>query len=153
MTAVGWLEEGAIHSVEISTIAHATDDLEKVQTALNHMLPEALLGRQIFTRKYMEGHHGNQIVTFEGKLTKTNDVTLFTEHFLKQLSRNERLRVERNLDLHSDDEGNLFIRLDKQRAYLGTLELTDEDPIRVRLKFSKLKGKTQNLMRQVLEME
>lgn len=147
------MDEGFVHSVEISTIAHATDDLEKVQAALNHMLPGSLLGRQIFTRKYMEGHHGNPIVTFEAKLTKANDVALFTEHFLKQLSRRERLRVERDLGLHSDEEGNLFIRLDKQRAYLGTMELTDEDPIRVRLKFSKLKGDAKNLMRQILEVE
>ena len=147
------MNEGVVHSVEISTIAHATDDLEKVQTALNHILPDSLLGRQVFTRRYMEGHHGNPIVTFEAKLTKPNDVMEFIEHFLKQLSRSERLRVERDLDLHSDEDGNLFIRLDKQRAYLGAVELADEDPIRVRLKFSKLKGDAKNLMRQILEVE
>jgi RNA binding exosome subunit len=150
---VGFLDDGFVHSVEISTIAHATDDLEKVQTALNHLLPESLLGRQIFTRRYMEGHHGNPIVIFEGKLTKSKDVMEFTEYFLRQMSKTERLRVERDLGLHSDEDGNLFIRLNKQRAYLGTIELADEDPIRVRLKFSKLKGEVKSLMRKILEMD
>jgi len=147
------VNEGFIHSVEISTIAHATDDLEKVQRALNHILPDSLLSRQVFNRRRMEGHHGNPIVTFEAKLTKSHDVADFTEHFLQQLAKNDRLKVERDLDLHSDEDGNLFIRLNKQRAYLGAMELGDEDPIRVRLKFNKLKGEAKTLMRQILEME
>ena len=147
------MNEGLIHAVEISTIAHATDDLEKVQRALNHILPDSLLSRQIFNRRHMEGHHGNPIVTFEAKLTKSHDVTDFTEHFLQQLAKNDRLKVERDLDLHSDADGNLFIRLNKQRAYSGAMELGDEDPIRVRLKFNKLKGEAKTLMHQILEME
>ena len=147
------MNEGFIHSVEISTIAHATDDLENVQRALNHILPDSLLGRQVFSRRRMEGHHGNPIVTFEAKLTKSHDVMEFTEHFLEHLAKNERLKVERDLDLHSDEDGNLFIRLDKQRASLGAMELGEEDPIRVRLKFNKLKGEAKSLMRQILEGE
>lgn len=101
----------------------------------------------------MDGHYGNPIATFEAKLTKPHDVTEFAEHFLQQLAKKERLKVVRDLDLHSDEDGNLFIRLDKQQAYLGAMELGDEDPIRVRLKFSKLKGEAKDLMRQILERE
>jgi RNA binding exosome subunit len=145
--------ERAVQSVEISTIAHATDDLAKVQTALRSIIPESLREREIFTRRYLEGHHGNQIVTFDARLTKLNDVDAFTQHFMKRLPKGEKLVIERDLNLHSDDEGNLFIRVDKQQAFRGIVEVGGEDPIRVKLKFSRFSGSSQNLMKHFLESE
>ncbi len=140
----------AVQSVEISAIAHATDDLEKVQAALTTILPESLRGRQLFTRRYLEGHYRNPITTFEAKLTKPAEVEEFTTSFFRQLSKSEKLRIERDLALHSDPEGNLYVRLDKQRAFRGTVELGGEDPIRVRLKFNRLSGETTQLMKIIL---
>ncbi len=140
-----------VQSVEISTIAHATDDLEKVQAALGTILPDSLRERQLFTRKYMEGHHRNPIVTFDARLTKPSEVSEFVSYFLSQLSKSEKLLIERDLALYSDSDGNLYIRIDKQQAFRGTVELGDEDPIRVRLKFSRLSGQITELMKTILE--
>ena len=145
--------EHPVQSVEISTIAHATDDLEKVQAALRVILPDSLKERQLFTRRYLLGHHGNPIVTFDAKLTSSTEGYEFTQHFMRQLSRSERLLIERDLELHSDDEGNLYIRIDKQQAFRGTVELGEEDPIRVRIKFNRLSGQAIELMKRVLELE
>ena len=139
-----------VQSVEISALAHATDDLEKIQAALTTILPESLRGRQLFTRRYLEGHYRNPITTFEAKLTKPAEVEEFTTSFFRQLSKSEKLRIERDLALHSDPEGNLYVRLDKQRAFRGTVELGGEDPIRVRLKFNRLSGETTQLMKIIL---
>ena len=149
----GLQRERAVQSVEISTIAHATDDLAKVQAALRSILPESLREREIFTRRYLQGHHGNPITTFDARLTKLGDVEDFTRHFMKHMSRSEKLSIERDLDLHSDEEGNLFIRVDKQQAFRGIVEVGDEDPIRVRFKFSRFSGKPEDLMKEVLESE
>lgn len=142
-----------MRSVEISTIAHATDDLSKVQAALRAILPDSLKERELFTRRYLQGHYRNPIVTFEAKLTRPSDVEDFTQHFIKRLSKSEKLLIQRDLDLHSDAEANLFIRVDKQQAFRGTVEVGDEDPIRVRLKFSRLAGKSEDLMKEFLESE
>jgi RNA binding exosome subunit len=142
-----------IQSVEISAIAHATDDLEKVQAALKFVLPESLKGRQLFTRRYLEGHHGNPIVTFDARLTRPPEVEEFAGSFFRQLSKSEKLKIERDLALHSDAEGNLYIRIDKQQAALGVVELGGEDPIRVRLKFNRLSGEVVELMKKILESE
>ncbi len=142
-----------IQSVEIRAIAHATDDLEKVQAALKFILPESLKGRQLFTRRYLEGHHGNPIVTFDARLTRAPEVEDFAGCFFRQLSKSEKLRIERDLALHSDAEGNLYIRIDKQQAALGVVELGGEDPIRVRLKFNRLSGEVAELMKKILESE
>ena len=106
-----------IQSVELSTIAHATDDLDKVQIALTHLLPESQRGRQLFTRRYMEGHYNNPIVTFAAKLADPSEVEEFAKFLLSQLPKGDKLSIERELSLHSDDEGNLYLRIDKQRAF------------------------------------
>lgn len=147
------LNKSAVQSVEISAIAHATDDLEKVESALAAILPDDLRGRDLFTRRYLEGHHRNPIVTFGSKLTKPAEVEAFTSHLFHQLSKNERLRIESSLPLCTDPEGNLYLRISRQKAFRGMIELNDDDPIRVKLKFNRLIGAPAALMRQFLETE
>jgi RNA binding exosome subunit len=147
------LSKGVVQSVEVSAIAHATEDLGKVQSALATILPTSMKERQLFTRRYLEGHHRNEIVTFEARLTREADVHEFTSNFFHQLSKSEKLRLERDLALHSDSDGNLYIRIDKQQAFRGIIELGEEDPIRVRMKFNRLMGATSELMKKVLESD
>ena len=143
----------SVQSVEISTIAHATDDLEKVQAALLRLLPDSLKGRQIFTRRYLDGHYGNPIVTFEAHLTDPAEVDAFRSFFLKQLAVVDKVSIARDLDRHSDADGNLYVRIDKQRLFQGVARLGQEDPVRVRMKFTKFGGKSSELMTQYLESD
>jgi len=149
----GLSADRALQYVQISSIAHATEDLDKVQAALRFILPESLKEREVFTRRYLQGHHSNPIVTFEAKLSTKHEVDQFKHQLSRQLTRNEKLVIERDLENHSDDEGNLYIRLDKQQAFRGVVELGDEDPIRLRLKFSRLRGDPKDLMKEFLESE
>ena len=143
----------SIQTVEISTIAHATDDLDKVQQVLTRLIPDALKGRQLFTRRYMEGHYGNPIVTFEARLTKASEIDEFTTFFRSQLSNKDKLTIQRDLTLYSDADGNLYIRIDKQKTFRGIVQLGEEDSIRVRMKFTRFTGEATNLMIQYLESE
>jgi len=143
----------SIQTVEISTIAHATDDLDKVQQVLTRLIPDALKGRQLFTRRYMEGHYGNPIVTFEARLTKASEIDEFTTFFRSQLSNKDKLTIQRDLTLCSDADGNLYIRIDKQKTFRGIVQLGEEDSIRVRMKFTRFTGEATNLMIQYLESE
>ena len=143
----------SIQTVEISTIAHATDDLDKVQQVLTRLIPDALKGRQLFTRRYMEGHYGNPIVTFEARLTKPSEIDEFTTFFRSQLANKDKLTIQRDLRLYSDADGNLYIRIDKQKAFRGVVQLGEEDSIRVRMKFTRFTGQATNLMIQYLESE
>ena len=136
----------AIQTVEISTIAHATDDLDKVQTAVARLIPDRLKGRQLFTRQYLQGHYGNPIVTFEARLTKQSEVDEFATFFLHQLSNKDKLAIQRDLRLCSDADGNLYIRIDKQQIFRGIVQLGEEDPIRVRMKFTRFTGQATDQM-------
>ena len=141
----------SIQSVELTTIAHATDDLEKVQTALFHLLPETLRGRQLFTRKYLLGHFDNPIVTFSARLTDGSEVEECSNFLLHQLTRGDLLTIVSELNLHTDVDGNLYFRIDKQSAFLGKIRLSDSDPIRVRLKFTRFGGDINTLIKNFLE--
>ena len=143
--------ERIIQSVEISTIIHATEDPGKVQLAIDTILPSTL--RTLLTRRYLEGHHRNPIITVNVKLTKAGYITQFAEHFVSKLARIEKLRILKDLHLFTDTEGNLFIRIDKQSAFQGLLQLAEHDPIRVKIKFSRLRGRTEALMEKFLEGE
>jgi RNA binding exosome subunit len=139
--------------VEISTIAHATDDLDKVQMVLTRLFPDTLKGRQLFTRQYIQGHYGNPIVTFEARLTKPSEIDEFATFFLSQLSSKDKLAIQRDLRLYSDTDGNLYIRIDKQQTFRGIVQLGEEDPIRVRMKFTRFTGQATDLMIKYLESE
>jgi RNA binding exosome subunit len=127
--------------------------LEKVQGALTRLLPETLKGRQLFTRRYLQGHYGNPIITFEAHVTEPADVEEFKVSLLKQLPEMERSSIVRDLDLHSDRDGNLYIRIDKQKMFRGTIRLSQDDPIRIRMKFTRFAGETTDLMIKYLESE
>lgn len=143
----------AVQSIELSTIAHATEDLEKVETALASLLPASLRGRQFFNRRYLQGHYGNPIVTFEAHLTGPTDIAAFKDSFLKQLSAVEKITIIRDLGRYADKDGNLYIRIDKQRMYNGKVGLGQDDPIRVRIKFTRFTGTATPLMIEYLESE
>jgi RNA binding exosome subunit len=146
------LKQGqTVQSVEISTIAHATDDLEKVESTLTRLLPESFKGRQIFTRRYLQGHYGNPIVTFEARFNEPTDVDEFKRFFVRQLGQADRAAIVRDLDRHIDTDGNLYIRIDKQKMFRGTARLGQEDPVRIRMKFTKFTGKSSALMIEYLE--
>jgi len=95
------LRQEPIQSVELSTIAHATEDPSKVDKALQNLL----LGiNQPFTRRYLEGHHGNPIVKIEAKLTDEM-AGQFAHSLVSKLPKIERLKILRDLQLVSQDSG------------------------------------------------
>lgn len=143
------MRQEPIQSVELSTIAHATEDPNKVDKALQNLL----LGlHQPFTRRYLEGHHGNPIVKIEAKLT-SEDASRFAYLLASKLPKIERLKLLRDLHLHTDDDGNLYIRVDKQRLLQGALQLAEDDPIRVKIKFNRLMGDYKKSMITFLESD
>ena len=143
------MRQDPIQSVELSTIAHATEDPSKVDKALQTLL----LGiHQQFTRQYLEGHHGNPIVKIEAKLTDES-AGHFAHLLGSKLSKSERLVLLRDLHLHSDDDGNLFVRMDKQKLLQEVFRIAEDDPIRVKIKFNRLIGDCKKSMMVFLESD
>jgi len=139
--SVGLSRNMRILSVEISVIAHATEDPVKVSQALRNVLPNSISDEAKVTTQYLQGHHGNPIRILKTNLKKRKMIDQFFNHLLTSLNSDDLKVVAENVDTHMDEDGNLYIRLNKQAAYMGDLQSKQEDPIRIKIKLVHELGK------------
>ncbi len=118
-------------SVVLSTFAHATEDIEKVRTAMMNILPKDAK----IDSKNMEGHHGNPIILLETKISKKSQVRDWWKNFSEKIGAKGIEKILESLPENIDDSCHLCLRLEKKSAHLGEYVLTaGGDPIHVKLK-------------------
>ena len=125
-----------IACVEISLFAHATEDENRVIEAVRHLLPAAQVENIVFNKSGLRGHYGNPITLYEKRIKEKETVKAVVENLSFGLSPLDKESLLREVELHVE-KGNLYLRFDKQAAFLGQFELGVSDPIRVRLRFKK----------------
>jgi len=121
--------KGPIQSLEASYFVHATEDAEKIAAAVVSLLDcpgEAKADE-------MEGHFGNSIIRVSYHITGDEAQRAF-EQLSSKMGSGLKKRLKDELDNHLDEHWALYLRLDKQRLLSGKLELTDADPVRIRVK-------------------
>jgi RNA-binding protein len=131
--------------VEIRTFSHATEDQEKVQLAVKNTLPEDLAAELTFTTTTLTGHHSNPIVLLESKLTNKAALPAVLEKIASGLSPLDKETFSSELSQHIERH-NLYLRFDKQNAYLGKLTISSIDPIHFKIQF---KNKTPEEIEQI----
>jgi RNA-binding protein len=119
---------------DIRVFAHATEDPKKVQTAVRNLLPAELAETLIFEKTPCTGHYGNPIILLTAKLTDRKTLPKFLEKLASDLSALDKEELNRDIKLHLD-RGNLYLRFDKQSAFLGKAKFTQNDPIHVKIHF------------------
>lgn len=120
--------------VEIRAFAHATEDSEKVLTAVRNLLPEDLAQTVLFKKNNVLGHHGNPIVLFTSTLADKKTLPALLEKIGSSISALDKERFNQNLKLHLE-KSNLYLRFDKQAACLGTFKFSQIDPIHFKVHF------------------
>jgi len=120
--------------ITITVFSHATEDSEKVETAIRNIIPEALAKDIAFTRNLVSGHYGNPIIFYETKLTDKKHLPSALQKIAQELSSLDKETLNQGLKKHVDKH-NLYLRFNKQNAYLGTLKLTTFDPIHFKIHF------------------
>lgn len=122
--------------IDLRVFAHATEDPDKVLAAARNVLPTEIVDKVSFEKTALTGHHGNPIVLFE---TRIKDKKLVQNVFAKLctgLSFIDKESLAEKITEHIE-KGNLYVRLDKQSAYLNELKLGSIDPIHMRVHFKK----------------
>ena len=126
-------------SAKISTIIHATEDPERVATAIRNLsLGEMAVGSTVNRAK---GHHGNEIVTMVFTIRNAKNVEGFLRNIWNGLSQLDRTEVHSSLSSRIDNAGTLFLRIDKQEALKGRIRLQDTDPIKIAISFRTMSPK------------
>ena len=142
--------EKAISSIEIVTFSHATESKERVLKALMNILPETMLEEVEFREEELTGYYGNPIRILSARVTKREAVDQIVTLLALNLSLSDKRALGQEMRLKGEKDRDLFIRLDKQAAYLGKMQLSSKDSIRMRFRF-KLHPKDQKKFLEVYQ--
>lgn len=126
----------SIAYIDLRAFAHATEDPDKVLNAIRNIIPTELIDTVIFKKSNLTGHHGNPITLLETRIKEKNTTQLIFEKLSSGLSILDKELLNNEIDQHLE-KGNLYLRLDKQSAYLNQLKLGITDPIHLRIHFKK----------------
>ncbi len=123
--------EFPFRSVVVGTLAHATEDEQRVLEALRTLLPDEVEVR----RSKLRGHHGNPIVGFEARVGRRRFLHEFWRGLMAKLRAEELKKLERIAPERIGGDCCLYLRFDKQLAHSGELALTESgDAIHLKLK-------------------
>ena len=113
--------------IDIRVFAHATENHEKVQMAVKNLLTGELAENLLFEKSTLEGHHGNPITLFTTRLTDKKQLPNMMQKIGASLGAIDKEELDRDIKMHLE-KGNLYLRLDKQSAFLGTAKFTQTRP-------------------------
>ena len=120
--------------IDIRVFAHATENQDRVETATKNLFPELLSETLVFQKTTLTGHHSNPIILFTAKLTDRKLLPSALEKLGASLSVLDKDQLNQDIKLHLE-KGNLYLRFDKQAAFLGTPKLSQNDPIHLKIHF------------------
>ena len=123
-----------IDRIEIRAHSRATEVLERVKEAILNLFPEVTKEIVTITSKTTEGHLQIPIVIVTAILEKRKHCEATFSHIIEKLTLTDRMTLARTLDLRLDEKCVLFLRIDKQAAFLNDVRLsTDPDMISVKI--------------------
>ena len=115
-----------IHYVDLRTFCSVTEDDKRVEAALRTFLPEEFP----IDRVESEGHFGDRILVLSARVENADDV----RHVLGRLATLDTFdEVLGTLDNRVTENCELFLRLDKQAAYGGTVRLGEGITFRAKI--------------------
>jgi RNA binding exosome subunit len=120
--------------IEIRIFVHATEETEKVLSAVHRILPEEIGEELVFKSTSLSGHHGNSIILLTAKLENRQLLPSALQYIGSKLTSLDKETLNKDLKLHLE-KGNLFLRFNKQQAFLGKIRFSANDPIHVKVHF------------------
>jgi RNA binding exosome subunit len=123
-------EVAKFSSSEVQLILHATEDQQKVLAAIEKVLS---IPATSFEGQASEGHYGNQIILL-GSMLASKEAGSLAIKILSALNRADRQELADHMENYSDERGNLYLRLDKQRLCQGKVSLAESDAVRIKFK-------------------
>ena len=117
-------------AAEINLLLHATEDGGKVLRAIEGLLS---ISPERFSSTPSEGHYKNKILLLKATLS-SQEAAALALRIMSLLNSLDRERLSSALPEYSDEKGNLYLRLDKQRVCQGKVSLSETDAIRIRFK-------------------
>jgi len=103
-------------------------------SAVRNTLPEELGASAVFKKTSLTGHHGNPITLMEVELADRQTLMGVLRKIGVGLTALDKETLNSEISLHLE-RGNLYLRFDKQQAFLGALRFSSNDPIHFKVHF------------------
>jgi RNA binding exosome subunit len=133
--------KGPFSHVHARALCHATENVESVKLAVQNAV-----GETDFEVTRTSGHHGNEILVIEAHLRGSKCGV----ELLGKLRPSDKGQVLDTLERRMDESCNLFLRLDKQKAFLGELTLAkNDDAVAIRMKVAAFPAKKETALRAI----
>lgn len=124
------MSEANFASAEVVLVVHATEDAQKVLSAVERVLG---IKPTEFTASRIEGHFGNEIHMLKANINGTR-ATELAYAVARMMGGDDRTHMRDNFDLYIDDRDMLYIRISKQKLFDGKVVLSQGDPVKIRFK-------------------
>ena len=121
--------KGAIQSLDVSYLLHATEDDGKVAAAVRGLLE----GNTPFESEELEGHFGNSIRKVSVHLHGEEATRVFVR-LIARMPESLREALAKDIDGLVDEHSSLYMRFDKQRLVQGEIGAGYEEAIRLKVK-------------------
>jgi len=129
-------KEKIISALYLESFCHATEDCEKVKKAMFNLIPSEIWKKVNVKEIPLEGHYRNPITIIRVDLKDRERAQKAVEYIFSKLDEIDKRTIIGSLDLRMDSSSNLYLRFDKQQAYLGNIRLLHgDDVVKVKISF------------------
>jgi hypothetical protein len=118
--------------VEISVFKHATEDRANVLKSVQNLFPKNSEFPN-YNETNLSGYFGDPIIRYLFLVKHRRLATNLLDNIVKNLSSLDFVALLDELPQRIDETKNLYLRLDKQKAFLGKFVLEKHDSIRVKV--------------------
>ncbi|HUX99522.1 MAG TPA: RNA-binding domain-containing protein [Candidatus Deferrimicrobium sp.] len=140
-----------IKELEIETFIQATEDSEKVLTAIKNIFPPELREDNIeFIINKVRGVFHNPITVVRTK--DCPEPKKIIEYIAQQLKESDKMYLFHSMDRRIEKE-KMFLRLGKQELFQNRVEIKEiKDTVKIKITFSKKYSKVDKLLELLEEM-
>lgn len=120
-----------VEKLVIQVLCYATEDPKKVLKAVENVLGADAARKMSMSSERLQGYYGDPITLMRIFLLDRELCEKALLRIFSSLSSSERDELWRDRSKLGRHGGKLYIRLDKQEAFLGRIRPSDKDPIRI----------------------
>ena len=112
-----------VAKIEARAFSRATEITDRVVEAVLNLYPENFRENVEFGVTKVEGQSGDEILIVESILDSESGCEATLDHIFEKLEIRDRRRLGNSLDRRLDQNCIFFVRIDKQAAFIDSIEL------------------------------
>ena len=113
----------SIARVEVRAYSRATEVLDRVKTAILNLYPDDIRDAIEVTTVKTTSHSKTPIIVITASTKAKKNAEYAFNHIISNLSEEDKIELKNTLYQRINDKCVLFVRIDKQAAYLGEVRL------------------------------